>query len=173
MVCVSRSRLGRGGLTQFFTYHFFAIQNKRSFLIRKKQPEMGQAPASQSRPRDRPPTALNLGSEDSQLSGAYALQVWWRSASFEARNHGSGRFFLCRQLNRNDPSLPTALLAGFSTMKGNTRILFRFLISGTIKVGLRNKTNRTTVVSLQGEEILPLRADWIWRVDITYRTHHP
>ena len=25
----------------------------------------------------RPPTALKLGSDDSQLSGAYALQVWW------------------------------------------------------------------------------------------------
>ena len=45
--------------------------------------------------------------------------------SCEARNHGSGEvlcakstFFLVDAVNRNDPSLPTALLAGFSTMKG-------------------------------------------------------
>ena len=44
----------------------------------------------------------------------------------EARIRGSGEvlgakstFFLVWALNRNDPSLPTALLTGFSTMKGN------------------------------------------------------
>ena len=31
---------------------FFAMQNRRSFPIRKNHPEMGQAPTSQSRPRD-------------------------------------------------------------------------------------------------------------------------
>ena len=36
-------------------------------------------------------------------------------------------------VNRNDPSLPTALLTGFSTMKG---ILLCFVFSGTIIVGL-------------------------------------
>ena len=58
---------------------------------------MGQAPTSQSRPRDRPPTALKLGSEDSQLRGPYALHVWWRSVSCEARNHGSGEV-LCAEI---------------------------------------------------------------------------
>ena len=32
---------------------------------------------------------LKLGSEDSQLRGAYALQVWWRPVSCEARTRGS------------------------------------------------------------------------------------
>ena len=35
-------------------------------------------------------TALKLGSEDSQLSGAYDLQVWWRPVSCEGRTRGSG-----------------------------------------------------------------------------------
>ena len=50
--------------------------------------------------------------------------------SCEARTHGSGEvlcakntFFLVYAVNRNDPSLPTALLAGVSTMKG-TPVLF-------------------------------------------------
>ena len=85
---------------------------------------MGQVPTSQSRPRD----ADHLRPSNwaaRTLGGAYALQVWWRSVSCEARNHGSGEvlcakstFFLVDAVNRNDPSLPTALLAGFSTMKG-------------------------------------------------------
>ena len=107
-------------------YHFFAIQNRRSFPIRKKISRNGSGshvPIKNS--RHRPPTALKLVNEDSQLSGAYPLQIWWRSASCEARNHGvkvlcaKSTFFLCCQFNRNDPSLPTALFAGFSTMKGN------------------------------------------------------
>ena len=36
-------------------YQLFAIQNRRSFLIGKKYPEMGQAPKSQARPRDTDP----------------------------------------------------------------------------------------------------------------------
>ena len=50
-----------------------------------------------------------------------------------ARNHGSGQvlcakstFFLVLAANRNDPSLPTALLAGFSTMEGNPVLLSVF-----------------------------------------------
>ena len=41
--------------------------------------ELGQAPTYQATPRDvhHLRTALKLGSEDSQLSGAYALQIWW------------------------------------------------------------------------------------------------
>ena len=46
--------------------------------------------------------------------------------SCEARNHGSGEvlcakttFFLVQAVNRKEPSLPTALFAGFSTMNGN------------------------------------------------------
>ena len=60
-------------------YQLFAIQNRRSSPIRKKKnSERVQAPTSQARlPRHRPPTAVKLVSEDSQLSGAYALQVWW------------------------------------------------------------------------------------------------
>ena len=46
--------------------------------------------------------------------------------SCEATNRGSGEvlcakstFFLVYSVNRNEPSLRSALLAGFSTMKGN------------------------------------------------------
>ena len=48
-------------------------------MIEINNPEMGQAPTSQARPRDidhLPGTALKLGIEDSQLRGVYALQVW-------------------------------------------------------------------------------------------------
>ena len=67
---------------------------------------------------------FKLRSEDSQLGEAYdAFQVWWRPVSCEARTRGSGEvlcaksmFFLVQAANRNDPSPPPALLAGFSTM---------------------------------------------------------
>ena len=58
-------------------YKLCAIQN-RSFPVRKKSSRNGSGshvPGNTA--RHRPPTALKLGSEDSQLSGAYDLQVWW------------------------------------------------------------------------------------------------
>ena len=57
----------------------FANTEQEVFPLGKKIPgsaEMGQAPTSQARPRDRPPrTTPKLGSKDSQRSGAYTLQV--------------------------------------------------------------------------------------------------
>ena len=95
MVCVPRSRLRRGGLTHFCI----------NFLV---------------------------DSEDSNHSGAWVLQVWWQPVFCDARNRGSGdvlcakrTFFLVQAANINDPSLPAAMLAGFSTMTGK-RIRFSF-----------------------------------------------
>ena len=51
VVCVSTSCLGLGGLIQF-SYQLFAIQNRRSFAIRKNDPGMGQAPTFHAGPRD-------------------------------------------------------------------------------------------------------------------------
>ena len=52
MACVSRSRLGRGRLTQFWI-NFLRYRTGGHFRSEKKNhPEMGQAPTSQSRPRD-------------------------------------------------------------------------------------------------------------------------
>ena len=65
---------------------------------KKKHPEMGQAPTSQARPRDRPPTALKPGSEDSQLSGSHAVQVWWRTVSREAKTCGSGEVLCAKNI---------------------------------------------------------------------------
>ena len=56
-------------------YQLFAIQNRRSFPIRKKFIQNGSGthvPSETS--RHIPPTALKLGSEDSKLGGAYALK---------------------------------------------------------------------------------------------------
>ena len=79
-------------------------------------------------------TPLKHGSEDSQYSGAYALQVWWRPVSCEAKIRGRGEvlcakstFFLVWAVNRHGPSLPTALLTGFSMMEGKSCFVFCFL----------------------------------------------
>ena len=56
---------------------FFLIGDDLLFVSQKVDTELSQPPTSQARPPDRPATALKLGSEDSQLSRAYALQVWW------------------------------------------------------------------------------------------------
>ena len=45
------------------------------------------------------------------------------------------RFFLVYTTNRNDPSRPTALLAGFSTMKGNP-VLFSVFRSHIVSLRL-------------------------------------
>ena len=51
MVCVSRSRLGRGGLTQF-CINFLRYRTGGHFRSEKNYPQMGQAPTSQAKPRD-------------------------------------------------------------------------------------------------------------------------
>ena len=50
MVCVSRSRLERGGLTQF-RRNFLRSRTGGHLRSEKSYPEMGQAPTSQARPR--------------------------------------------------------------------------------------------------------------------------
>ena len=92
---------------------------------------MGQAHVPSKTSRRKPPMALKLGTEDSQLSGAYALQVWCRPVSCEARNHGSGEvlcakstFFLVYAVNRNDPSLPTHTARRFQYDEGKTCFVF-------------------------------------------------
>ena len=116
-------------------YQLFAIQNRTSFPIRKNHPEMGQAPTSQARPRYtdhvRPSNlaARTLSLVEHMLS-KFGGDTY---VACEARTHGSNEvlcanstFFLVQAVNRNDPSLPTALLAGFSTMKGKP-VLFSVL----------------------------------------------
>ena len=82
-------------------YHLFAIQNRRSFPIRKKSSRNwsgSHVPGKTS--RHRPPTTLKLDGEDSQLSGEYALQVWWRKVSCEARTRGNGEV-LCAKSEKH------------------------------------------------------------------------
>ena len=166
MVCVSRSRLGRGGLTQFcikflryrtggqfklravdgpclevslgtwgpdpFLYQFFAIQNRRSFPAghsrsEKNDPEMGQVSTFRARLRDTDHLrASNLAARtlrfvEHTLSkfGDDPCPVRRRLAAAVKCYVRKARFFLCRQRTEMTQSLPTALLAGFSTMKGN------------------------------------------------------
>ena len=125
MVCVSRSRFGFGGLIKFCIN--FLRYRTGHFRSEKKHPEMGQAPTSQARPRYtdhvRPSNlaARTLSLVEHMLS-KFGGDTY---VACEARTHGSNEvlcanstFFLVQAVNRNDPSLPTALLAGFSTMKG-------------------------------------------------------
>ena len=52
---------------------------------------MGRAPTSRARPRDRPPTALKLGSEDSKVSGTYTLKFCRDPCvACESRTRGGG-----------------------------------------------------------------------------------
>ena len=90
--------------------------------------------------RQRPPTALKLGSEDSQLSGAYVLQDGWGPVSCEVRTRRSGEvlcakstFFLMYAVNIYDPSLSTA--RSRVSVRWSEQ-LFCFLFSGAIIVGL-------------------------------------
>ena len=60
----------------FLDVFFFWSEITSCSASQKVDTELGQAPTSQAITRDRPPTALNLAVR-TQLSGAYALQVWW------------------------------------------------------------------------------------------------
>ena len=120
-------------------YQLFATQNRRSFPIRKKSSRNGSGshvPGKTS--RHAPPTALTTSSEESQLSGAYALQVWWRSVSCEARTCGSGEVLCekstfisaCVEQNERRQSL-----VWVSTPQRDNLVCFLF--SRTIIVGLK------------------------------------
>ena len=82
---------------------------------------------------------IKLGSEDSQLSGAYPLYVRWRPVPCKARARGGSDVlcakstFFCVGNEKELPSLPTALPAGFSSIKGNPVLFF---VYGSIIVGL-------------------------------------
>ena len=126
MVCLEVS-LGTWGSDPVM-YQLLSIQNRRSLPIRNKHPEMGQAPTSQARPRDtdhlRPSNlaARTLSLVEHTLSkfGRDPCPVRRRLVAAVKCYLRKKRFFSCTWAsNRNDPSLPTALLAGFSTMKGN------------------------------------------------------
>ena len=130
--------MGRGGLTQFCinflryrTGHFRSEKIYIQKWVRLPRPRQ---------PRHRRPTALKLGSEDSQLGGAYALQVWWRPVSREARNRGSGEVLCAKStffplmLNRTREA---RALCGFQRHKGITCFV---LFSGTTIVGLATVT---------------------------------
>ena len=62
-------------------YQLFAIQNRRSFTVKKKKyPEMGQAPTSQARPRDADHLLVrpsNLAAKTLSLVEHTLSQVWW------------------------------------------------------------------------------------------------
>ena len=124
MVCVSRSRLGRGGLTQFCIN--FCDTEQEVISDKKKSSRNGSGShvpiktryTDYLRPSNRAARTLSLVVH--MLS-----QVWSRSVSCEARNHGSGEvrrakstLFVLQAVKRNDASLPSALLAAFSKMKG-------------------------------------------------------
>ena len=69
VVCVSRSRLGLGGLTQFCIFFLRHRTRDHSFPDQQKSSRNGSGshfPGNTS--RHKPPTALKLGSEDSEVS---------------------------------------------------------------------------------------------------------
>ena len=114
-------------------YQLFAIQ-KRSFPIRKKTSRNGSGSHVPSKtPRYRLPTAFKLGSEDSQISGAYALQVWWRPVSarrglaaavkFYARKH----VFSCVGSEQIGPITTDGNARGSQYDEGKTCFVFCFL----------------------------------------------
>ena len=126
MVFVSRSRLGRGGLTQFCT-NLLRYRTGDHFRSEKNHPEMGQAPTSQARPRDtdhmRPSNsaARTLSFVEHTISkfGGDPCPVRRGLAAAGKCYVRKARFFLCVwAADRDDPSLQMAHLAGFSTMKG-------------------------------------------------------
>ena len=83
-------------MTQF--YINFCDTEQKAISDQKKSSINGSGshiPGNTS--RHIPPTALKLGSEDSQLSGAYALQDWWRPVSCEARTRGSGEVLCAKK----------------------------------------------------------------------------
>ena len=98
-------------------------------VSQKVDTELVQAPTSQAISRDtdhlRP---SNLSARTVSLV-EHTLSKFGGDPCLCAKN----TFFLVWAGNRNDPSLPTALLTGFSTMKENPVC---FLFSGTIIVGL-------------------------------------
>ena len=73
-----------------FLDHFFLIGNDVFLYLKKLAQNVSGPHVPSETSRHRPPTALKLGSDDSQLRGAYALEVWWRLVSCEARTCGSG-----------------------------------------------------------------------------------
>ena len=78
--------------------------------------------------------------------------------SCEARTRGSGEvlcakktFFLVKAVIINDPSQPTALLAGFSTMMGNPLLFFVFWYDNCEQL----KNYRNSFFSTAGEARSP------------------
>ena len=139
MVPLSRSRLGRGGLTQF-CIDFLRYRTGGHFRSGKNHPGMGQAHTSQARPRDTDNLRLSnlaartLGLAEHTLSkfGGDPCPVRRGLPAAVKCYVRKARFFLVLAANRNDPSLPTALLAGFSTMKGKP-VLFSVFWKGNCR----------------------------------------
>ena len=124
MVCVLRSRLECGALTPF-CINFLRYRTGGHFRSEKNDPEMGQAPTSQARPRDTDhlrPSNLEAGTltlVERTLSNFGGDPCPVRRGLVAVVKCCKSTFFLAHAVNRKDRSLPTALLAGFSTMKGN------------------------------------------------------
>ena len=95
-------------------------------VSQKVDAELGQAPTFQAGPRDtdypRPSNlvtrTLRPAEHTPSKCGHDPCPVRRGLAAAAKCCVRKARFFLCRQVNRNDPSLPMALLADFSTMKG-------------------------------------------------------
>ena len=102
---------------------------------------MGHAPTPQARPRytvhllPSNLAAKTLSSAEHILSKVCCDPTPVRRGVVAAvkRHVRKARFFLCKQRTELDPSIPTALLAGFSTMK---ETLFCFNVSDPTIVGL-------------------------------------
>ena len=115
-----------------FLDHVFVIRNDLLFCIAKCKYRPGSVSHIRSETsRHRPPTALKLGSEDTQLSGAYVLQVRWGPVSWGVSTHGSG------EASRTKITLISLLLngtrearasCGFLTPNGKTGFVFCFPI---------------------------------------------
>ena len=124
---VSRGLAWNVGAWPVSTWFFFLV-GIDLFCVAKSWYRTGSAPHAPSETSGhRPPITLKLGSEDSQLSGAYALQVWWwlrvlwgedsrqrRSAMCEKHV-----FFAAAETEREQPEP----CVGFNTTKGKT-VLF-------------------------------------------------
>ena len=149
MVCISRSRLRRGCLTQF-CITFSRYRTGSHFRSEKNPPEMGQATTSQARPRDSDPlrpsnvaaktfslveyTLSKFGGDPFPVRGGpmAAVKCYVRKS----------RFFLCRQ--RTEMTHHYRRHCSRVSVR-RREYLFCVLFPGTIIVGLRACPNLSLI----------------------------
>ena len=137
MACVSRSRLERGGLTQFFCIN----RAGGNFRSEKHDPEMGQAPTSQARPRDTGHLRPSNSAARTLSLVEHALSTFGGDPCPVRRGLGTAvkfyvrktRFFLCRQ--RTEMTHHYRRHCSRVSVR-RSEILFCFVFSDPIMVGL-------------------------------------